>query len=89
MKLQHLQTIQIIVTGCRGHDIMTYRGTQRVFCAAHPTPGLGALGANVIQIQNNFCDGRIDLQSLGQRLEAATHQGWRLDFRALSAKPDH
>ena len=70
MKLQHLQTIQIIVTGCRGHDIMTYRGTQRVFCAAHPTPGLGALGANVVPIQINGCDGRIDLQSLGQRLEA-------------------
>ena len=89
MKLQHLQTIQIIVTGCRGHDIMTYRSIQQVFCAAHPTQGLGALSANCVTLQTNGYEGRIDLQRLGQGLEAATHQGRRLDFRALSAKPDH
>ena len=68
---------------------MICRGIQRVFCGAHPTQGLGALVTNVGRSQINGRDGRIDLQSLGQRLEAATDQGWRLDFRALPAKPHH
>ena len=68
---------------------MTCRSIQRGFCGARPTRGLGALGANVVLFQRDLCDGRIDLQRLGQGLEAATHQGRRLDFRALPAKPDH
>ena len=41
---------------------------------AEPTPhaGLGALGANVVPIQINGREGRIDLQRLRQGLEAAT-----------------
>ena len=68
---------------------MTCHSIQRVFCGAHPTPGLGALSANLVASQINGRDGRIDLQRLGQRLEAVTDQGWCLDFRALPAKPDH
>ena len=67
---------------------MTYRSIQRVFCGAHPTPGLGTLGANVVPSQINGCDGFDDLQCFGQRLEAATDQGWCLIFSALPAKPD-
>ena len=55
---------------------MTCRSIQRVFCGAHPTPGLDTLVANVVQSQINGRDGRIYLQSLGQRLEAATDQGF-------------
>ena len=73
----------------RRHDITTCHSTQRVFCGAHHTRGLGTLGADVVPMPNNFCDGRIDLQSLGQGLEAATDQGWCLDFWALPAKPPH
>ena len=61
---------------------------QSVFCGAHHTPGLGTLGANVVIFQINGRDGRIFLQRLGQHLEAATHQGWCLNFRALLEKPD-
>ena len=68
---------------------MTCRSIQRVFWGAPPTSGLGALVANVVPSQIDVLDGRIDLQRLGQGLEAATDQGWRLDFRALPAKPDH
>ena len=68
---------------------MRCRSILRVFCGAHPTLGLGALSANLVASQINGRDGRIDHQSLGQRLEAATYQGWRLGFRALPVKPDH
>ena len=71
----------------RRHDIMTCHIIQRVFCGAHPTPGLGTLVANRVTFQINGRDGRIDLERLGQGLEAATDQGWCLDFRALPAKP--
>ena len=57
------------------------------FSRAHPTPRLGALGANLVVSQIDVSDGRIDLQRLRQGLEAATDQGWGLDFRALPAKP--
>ena len=45
--------------------------------STEPTPhaGLGALGANVVPIQSNGREGRIDLQRLRQGLEAATYQG--------------
>ena len=68
---------------------MTYGSIRPVFCAAHPTPGLGTLSANVVIVQVNGRDRCIDLERLGQGLEAATDQGWRLDSRALPAKPDH
>jgi hypothetical protein len=50
---------------------------SRVFSSAHNTPGLGALGANLFAAQNDFCDGRVYLQCLGQGLEAATDQGFQ------------
>ena len=48
------------------------------FSEARHTPGLAALGANLVAIQMDMCDGRIFLQRLGQGLEAATDQGLRL-----------
>ena len=48
------------------------------FSRAHHTPGLGALGTNLVQTQIDVCDGRVYLQRLGQGLEAATDQGWHL-----------
>ena len=57
---------------------MTCRSIRPVFCGAHPTQGLCALRANLIFCQINARDGRIDLQRLGQRLEAATDQDLRL-----------
>ena len=59
--------------------------------SAEPTPdaGLGTLGANVGHAQIDVRDGVVFLQRLGQGLEAATDQGWHLDFRALPSKPDH
>ena len=68
---------------------MTYGSIQRVFCGAHPTPGLGALGANRVTFQIDGREGRIHLQRLRQGLEAATDHGWCLDSRALPAKPHH
>ena len=68
---------------------MTCRSIQRVFSGAFPTPGLGALSANQVAYQIYAHDGCIELQCLGQGLEAATDQGWCLDFRALPAKPHH
>ena len=58
---------------------------------AEPTPhtGLGALGANLVVTQIDARDGLVFLQHLGQGLEAATDQGWRLDFTALPSNPDH
>ena len=58
-------------------DIMTCRSIQR---SPSHTPGLCPLGTNVVQWQINVRDGRVCLQCLGQGLEAATDQGWRLDF---------
>ena len=79
MKLQHLQTIQTshTVKGCRKHDIMTCRSIQR-FCGAHHTPGLGALGTNLVLSQIDVRDGLVDFKCLSQGLEAATGQGWCL-----------
>ena len=68
---------------------MTCRSIQRVSCGAHPTPGLGPFDTNFVACQIDVDDGRIDLQRNSQSLEAATDQGWCLDFRALPAKPDH
>ena len=56
---------------------MTCRSIQR-FCGAHHTPGLGTLGANLVVFQIDVRDGPVYLQCLGQGLEAATDQGWRL-----------
>ena len=56
---------------------MTCCSIQR-FCGAHHTPGLGALVANLVLVQSDVRDGRVYLQCLGQGLEAATDQGWRL-----------
>ena len=45
--------------------------------SAEPTPhaGLGALGANLAPSQTDARDGLVNLQHLGQGLEAATDQG--------------
>ena len=53
------------------------------------TPSLGALGANLVALQTDVRDGLVFFQRLGQGLEAATDQGWRLDFSALPSNPDH
>ena len=50
------------------------------------TPGLGALGTNVVVFPVDVRDGLVDLQCLGQGLEAATDQGWRLDFKRPTDK---
>ena len=59
--------------------------------SAKPTPhaGLGTLGANLVVTQIDVRDGLVFLERLGQGLEAATDQGWRLDFSALPSKHDH
>ena len=40
------------------------------------TPGLGALGANLVAI--DVRDALVDFKCLGQGLETETEQGWRL-----------
>ena len=50
------------------------------------TPGLGTLGTNVVVFPVDVHDGLVDLQCLGQGLEAATDQGWRLDFKRPTDK---
>ena len=42
------------------------------------TPGLVTLSANLVVLQSDVRHGLVDLQSLGQGLEAATYQGRRL-----------
>ena len=61
-----------------GHDIMTCRSIQRVFCGDHPTPGLGTLGPNLVVFQIHVRDASIFLQRLGQGLEAARDPSLRL-----------
>ena len=61
-----------------GHETMTCRSIQRVFCGDHPTPGLGTLGLNLVVFKIDGRDGLVNLQRLSQGLEAATDQGWRL-----------
>ena len=58
--------------------------------STEPTPhaGLGALGTNLVVQQIDVRDRLVFLQRLGQGLEAATDQGWRLDFSALPSNPD-
>ena len=68
---------------------MTCHNIQRVFCGAHPTPGLGTLSTNVVARQLDVRDGLVCLQRLSQGLEAATDQGWRPDLKALPSNPDH
>ena len=81
MKLQPLQSIQTChcqrMSKTWQHDSMTCRSIQR-FCGASHTPGLGALVANLAQMQIDVSDGLVDFKCLGQGLEAATDQGWRL-----------
>ena len=67
MKLQHLQTATVTVTGCPGHDI--FHQIAAAFSGAHHTPGLGALVANVVASQMDVRDGRLYLQRLGQGLD--------------------
>ena len=75
------------VRGFQKHDIITCRSIQR-FCGAHHTPGLGALVANIVVLQIDVGDGRVFLQCLGQGLEAATDQGWRLGFMEKQSRKD-
>ena len=77
IKLQHLQTSNLsLSTGCPGHDI--FHQIAAAFSGAHHTPGLGALGTNLVPSQIDVRDGLVDFKCLGQGLEAATDQGWRL-----------
>ena len=71
MKLQHFQTIQFSFKECQGHDI--HNMPQH---SAEPTPhaGLGALLPNFVGMQVDARDGLVNLQRLGQGLEAATDQ---------------
>ena len=66
----------VTVTGCPGHDI--FHQIAAAFSGAHHTPGLGALVANLVVRQIDVRDGLVDFKCLGQGLEAATDQGWRL-----------
>ena len=50
------------------------------------TPGLGTLVAHVVVLQIDVRDGLVDFKCLGQGLEAATDQGWRLDFKRPTDK---
>ena len=76
MKLQHLQTVTVTATGCPGHDI--FHQIAAAFCGARHTPGLGALGTNLVPSQIDVRDGLVDFKCLSQGLEAATDQGWHL-----------
>ena len=69
-------------------DIMTCRSIQR-FSGAHQTPGLGALGTNLVPSQIDVRDGRVCLQRLGQGLETETGQGWRLHPGLYRSNRDH
>ena len=79
MKLQHLLTIQ--TSHCKRmsktwhHDMPQHSAILR---SPSHTPGLDPLVANLVISQIDARDGRIYLQCLGQGLEAATDQGWRL-----------
>ena len=53
------------------------------------TPGLGALGTNVVEKQTDARDGRVCLQRLGQGLETETDQGWRLHPGLYGSNRDH
>ena len=66
----------VTVTGCPGHDI--FHQIAAAFCGARHTPGLGALGTNLVLSQIDVRDGLVDFKCLGQGLEAATGQGWCL-----------
>ena len=50
------------------------------------TPGLGTLVANLVSIQTDVRDALVDFKCLGQGLEAATDQGWWLDFKRPTDK---
>ena len=76
----------VTVKGCRRHDIMTCRSLQR---SPPHTPGLGALGTNLVTTQINVRDGRVCLQRLGQGLETETDQGWRLHPGLYRSNRDH
>ena len=79
IKLQHLQHGQTShcqrISKTWHHDMPQHSAILR---SPSHTPGLGALGTNVVGNQADACDGRVYLQRLGQGLEAATDQGWRL-----------
>ena len=72
----------VTVTGCREQDLMTWRSPSH-------TPGLGPLSTNPVRFQIDLCDGRVYLQCLGQGLETATDQGWRLHPGLYGSKRDH
>ena len=59
---------------------MTCRSIEGMFGGAHPTPGLGTLGANLVVSQIDVCDGCIDPKRLSQGLEAATDQESHAQF---------
>ena len=55
------------------------------FSGAHHTPGRGTHVANIVASQIDARDGLVDLEPLGQGLEASTDQGWRLHFSTFQA----
>ena len=74
----------VTVTGCPGHDI--FHQIAAAFCGARHTPGLGALGTNLVPSQIDVRDGLVDFKCLSQGLYAVTGQGWRLDFKGPTDK---
>ena len=89
-KLQHLQTIQTChcqrMSKTWDHDMPQHSAILR---SPSHTPGLGALVANLVVSQTDFCDGRVCLQRLGQGLETETDQGWRLHPGLYRSNRDH
>ena len=82
----------VTVTGCREsmgkwhHDMPQHSAILR---SPSHTPGLGALGTNVVGKQTDARDGRVCLQRLGQGLETETDQGWRLHPGLYRSNRDH
>ena len=90
-KLQHLQTIQTCHCSQDAgkvweSDIRTCGSIQR---SPSHTPGLCALGTNVVGKQTDVRDGGVYLQRLGQGLETETEQGRRLHPGLYRSNRDH
>ena len=67
------------------HQYMPQHSASILWSPPH-TPGLVTLSANLVVLQSDVRHGLVDLQCLGQGLEAATYQGRRLDFKRPTDK---
>ena len=80
----------VTVTGCREsmgkwhHDMPQHSAILR---SPSHTPGLGALGTNLVAFQIDVRDGRVCLQRLGQGLETRDISRLASSSRALPFKP--